>query len=273
VFSVVRLCHCLGVSPSGYYDWVNRPLSSRAQADAKLLPEIRRVFHRSRQTYGYPRVHAELNQCGIPCSRHQVARLMRHNGIVAKMKARSKSQPIMKQLYAGEGNRLLDRGPTEACNEVWVADFTHIKTRTSWFYLAVVMDRHSRRILGWAMSHERTAKLTGEALRMAIYRRGSAQGILFHSDRGIEYVAHEIRDILAEVGMQRSLSRKGNCYDNAHMESFFHSLKTEMVYYEDFRSMEEGMRKLKGYIGFYNHTRLHSSLGYRTPAQFEAEHG
>ena len=268
-----RMCICLGVSPSGFYDWIKRPLSTRAQADAKLLPEIRRVFRRSRQTYGYPRVHADLNQQGIRCSRHKVARLMRHNGIVAKMKAHCKSQPIMKQLYAGEGNRLLDRGPTQACDEVWVADFTYIRTRTSWLYLAVVMDRHSRRILGWAMSHERNAQLTSEALRMAIYRRGSTQGILFHSDRGIEYVAHEIRDILAEAGMHRSLSRKGNCYDNAHMESFFHSLKTEMVYFEDFRSLEEGMRKLKGYIGYYNHMRLHSSLGYLTPAQFEAAHG
>ena len=268
-----RLCACLGVSPSGYYDWLSRPLSARAKVDAQLLPEIRRVFRRSRQTYGYPRVHAALNQQGIDCSRHKVARLMRHNGIVAKMKAHCKSQPIMKRLYAGEGNRLLERGPTQACDEVWVADFTYIRTRTSWLYLAVVMDRHSRRILGWAMSHERNAQLTSEALRMAIYRRGSALGILFHSDRGIEYVAHEIRDILMEAGMLRSLSRKGNCYDNAHMESFFHSLKTEMVYFEDFRSLEEGMRKLKGYIGYYNHERLHSSLGYRSPAQYEAANG
>lgn len=267
------MCACLGVSTSGYYDWRKRPLSERAKADAELLPEIRRVFRRSSQTYGYPRVHAALNQEGIECSRHRVARLMRHNGIVAKMKARCKSRPPMKQLYTSATNRLLDREPTVACDEVWVADFTYLRTRTDWFYLAVVMDRHSRRILGWSVDRDRNAQLTSEALRMAIYRRGEVEGIIFHSDRGIEYVAHEIRDLLAEAGMVRSLSRKGNCYDNAHMESFFHSLKTEMVYFEDFRSVEEGMRKLKGYIGYYNLERLHSSLGYRSPAQFEALHG
>ena len=268
-----RLCDCLGVSPSGFYDWLDRPPSARAKADAALLPEIRRVFRRSRQTYGYPRVHADLNQQGITCSRHRVARLMRQHGLVAKMTAQCRSRPGMKRLYDTGQNLLLDRPAPNACDEVWIADFTYIRTRHRWFYLAVVMDRHSRRILGWAMNRSHCAQLTADALRMAIYRRGDTRGIIFHSDRGIEYVAHEISALLADAGMVRSLSRKGNCYDNAHMESFFHSLKTELVYFEDFRSMQQGIRELNSYIGYYNVQRLHSSLDYSTPVQFEAEHG
>ena len=234
-----------------------------------LLAEIVRIHRESDQTYGSPRIHAELREKGYRCGRHRVARLMRENGIEAKMTRRFIAHPGRHEFYEGTGNQLLNRGPATTVNEVWVGDLTYIKTNQSWIYLATVMDLYSRRIIGWSASKTRTSSLAKDAVQMAIAQRKPKPGILFHSDQGIEYAAHSFRALLDSHGIQRSMSRQGNCYDNAYAESFFHSLKTEMVYFKRFLSRAEAVAHIMDYISFYNTKRRHSSLGYQSPADYE----
>ena len=234
-----------------------------------MLAEIVRIHRESRRTYGSPRIHAELKDKGHRCGRHRVARLMRENGIEAKMTSRFIANPGRHEFYEGTGNQLLGRGPVSTLNEVWVGDFTYIKTQQSWIYLATVMDLYSRRIIGWSVSTRRTSNLTKDSVQMAIEQRRSKPGTLFHSDQGIEYAAHSFRALLDSYGIQRSMSRQGNCYDNAYAESFFHSLKTEMVYFRRFKSAAEAVAHIMDYISFYNTKRRHSSLGYQSPVDYE----
>lgn len=185
------------------------------------------------------------------------------------MKKRFIANPGRHEFYEGTGNQLLGRAPVSSVNEVWVGDFTYIRTSQSWIYLATVMDLYSRRIVGWSVSKKRTSSLTKDSVQMALEQRSPKPGTLFHSDQGIEYAAHSFRALLDSHGIQRSMSRQGNCYDNAYAESFFHSLKTEMVYFNSFKSVAEAVAHIMDYISFYNTKRRHSSLDYQSPVDYE----
>jgi len=232
-----------------------------------LLGVMEQVHRETDRAYGSPRMHQELVDRGHPCGRHRVARLMRTHGLVAQRKRRYRTNPSRGDLYARFENRLLQRDPAGRTNELWAGDYTYLRTPQGWLYLAVVLDLYSRRVIGWSVSRQRTANLTREALRMAIDQRKPAAGTLFHSDQGIEYAAHSFQSLLAAHRMQPSMSRRGNCYDNAHLESFFSSLKLEMG--QDFRTAADALQQIRDYIHFYNSTRKHSSLGFRSPSEYE----
>ena len=227
------------------------------------------MFEGSAYTYGSPRIHAALKADGESVGRHQIARLMRHHGLVAKMTLRRRRRAISRRVFYIEGARAGCCPVPAATNGVWVGDITQINTRKKPFYLAAVMDRFSRRILGCAMSEARDARLVCRALMQATVRRHGKSAKWFHSDQGVEYGSHGHRGILQAQQTSRSVSRRGNCYDNAHIESFFHSLKTEMVYFQAYDSMEAGMQSIRKYIHYYNTRRRHSALGYLSPIQFE----
>jgi putative transposase len=221
------LCRYMHVSSSGYYAWRSREVSARAQANLELVAAIHDIHRDTERSYGSPRMHLELVHRGYRCGRHRVARLMRMHGIVAERKRRYRRNSGRDELYARFDNRLAQRrahGP----NELWVGDYTYLRTPQGWLYLAVVLDLYARRVIGWAFSRQRTANLPREALRMAIDERKPRPGTLFHSDQGIEYAAQTFQSLLAAHGLEASMSRRGNCYDNAHMESFFASLKLEV---------------------------------------------
>lgn len=232
-----------------------------------MLGAIKQVHHETDRTYGSPRMHRELVDRGHSCGRHRVARLMRAHGLVAQRKRRYRANAAMAGLYSRFENRLLKHEPARRTNELWVGDYTYLRIPQGWLYLAVVLDLYSRRVVGWAVSRKRTANLTREALRMAIDQRKPAAGTLFHSDQGIEYAAHSFQSLLAEHRLEPSMSRRGNCYDNAHMESFFSSLKLEMGL--DFESAHDAVQQIRDYIYFYNTNRRHSRLGFRSPIEYE----
>jgi transposase InsO family protein len=254
------------VSRSGYYAWRGRKLSARTQANRELVTAIHEIHRDTARSYGSPRMHLELLHRGFRCGRHRVARLMRAHGIVAERKRRYRRNSGREELYARFDNRLAARrahGP----NQLWVGDYTYLRTPQGWLYLAVVLDLYARRVVGWAFSRQRTANLPREALRMAIDDRKPHPGTLFHSDQGIEYAAQTFQSLLAAHGLEASMSRRGNCYDNAHMESFFASLKLEVG--SKFRSAVDAITRIRAYIHFYNYQRRHSSLHYRSPVDHE----
>jgi putative transposase len=254
------------VSTSGYYAWRNREASARTQQNQELVTAIKRVHKGDTRCYGSPRVHLELIDQGYVCGRHRVARLMRANGIVAEREYRYRTNRSRDELYGRFENRLQRRAASRA-DELWVGDYTYLRTPQGWLYLAVVLDLYARRVIGWAFSRQRTANLPREALRMAIDERKPLPGTLFHSDQGIEYAAQTFQSLLAAHGLEPSMSRRGNCYDNAHIESFFASLKLEIG--GTFRSAANAIAKIRAYIQFYNHERRHSSLNYQSPVQYE----
>lgn len=264
------LCRKLGVSRSGYYAWRDREASRRRLADQRLLPVMHKIFKESRETYGYPRVHAALKAQGIVCGKHRVARLMRENGLKARMARRFKDHRHRDWLFVKTPNLLLDQPHATAPNQVWVGDVSYIRVRKKWSYIAIIMDHYTRKILGWSFSQSHDAALTREALLMAAQTSPPDPQTIFHSDQGSEYASKEYRAALESTGLRISMSRKGHCWDNAHMESFFGSLKTEMVYFQKFQQLDEAVAYISDYIHFYNCERLHSSLGYRTPTEFEA---
>lgn len=261
------MCRKLGISRSGYYAWLNRSESVREKENSTLTCEIRAIHEASRRTYGSPRVHAELRERGYPYNRKRIARLMRKNGIVAKMSKRFKPRNRDYGHYRRTSNLLLERGATSAKNQVWVGDITYIRVGKRWSYLAVVMDLHTRKIIGWAFSSRRTVDLVREALLMASRTSPPSSKTIFHSDQGIEYAANDFRELLESLKLVSSMSRKGSCWDNAYVESFFHTLKTEMVYFHSFKKLEQALAYIMDYITFYNTERLHSGLDYNTPNQ------
>jgi putative transposase len=272
-FSVEGMCRVLGVSRSGYYDWRRRDPSQRSQNDQRLLAVIKAIRNRKKdfRTYGSPRMHREVRKTGIACGRHQVARVMRENGIRAVQKRKFRPSTTDSNHKLPVAKNLLDRQFTVSRpNTVWAGDITYIRTRQGWLYLAVVLDLFSRTVVGWAVGRDLSRHLPIRALQMALGRRTPEPGALFHSDRGSQYASQDYQDLLAAGGLICSMSRKGECYDNAVAESFFHTLKVERVYQQDYPNHREATADLFEYIEiFYNRQRRHSHLGQVSPAVFE----
>ena len=267
------MCRALGVSRSGYYRWRQEPVSEREKENEKLAAAIRDIHERSRNTYGSPRVHAELKDRGYRIGRNRVARLMRKHRIRSKVKKRFKVTTHSKHGLPVAEN-LLKRGDVQLHrpNQVWVSDITYIRSREGWLYLCIIMDLYSRSIVGWSMEERLTKELVLKSLNMACMRREPQRGIIFHSDRGSQYASKDFRALLAGKGFRASMSGKGNCYDNVHAESFFHTMKVEEVYGDPYRSRQEARLSLFEYIEvFYNRFRKHSQLGYQSPYEFEQE--
>jgi putative transposase len=268
----VRLqCKVLDVSASGFYAWRKHQPSRRAVANQNLLQDIRRIHWDSRKLYGSPRVHAALRKEGQKISRRRVEKLMRDNDLRAITKRRVRVKTTDSNHNLPIAPNLLDRnfgalGP----NEKWLADITYIFTAEGWLYLAAILDLYTRKIVGWAMRDHMRVELTLAALMMAVQRQRPAPGLIHHTDRGSQFAAHDYQNALAAAGMTCSMSRRGNCWDNAPMESFFHTLKTELVHQRNYATREEARRDLFQYIeGYYNRQRIHSALNYLTPEQME----
>ncbi len=270
-YPLQAMCELLEVSTSGYADWKKCGGPTHWPSDEQLLALIRSVHAQYRQAYGSPRLTVELKSRGIPVSRDRVRRLMKANGIRARHKRRYKATTDSKHALPVAPNLLDRQFQTNAPDQVWTADLTYIPTREGWLYLAVVMDLYTRMIVGWTMDSRMTRELVMNALRMARFHRKPMPGLLHHSDRGSQYCSGDYRALLEEYGMIASMSRKGNCWDNAPTESFFNSLKNEHVFHEDYATREEATRDMFDYIErFYNRKRRHSALGYRSPAQHYA---
>ena len=270
-FKITVMCRVLGVSRSGYYAWCKRPTSARKMADQSLSEQIELIHQNSRQTYGSVRIQVELAENGITCGHNRVAGLMREIGLNAKQNRKFKiittdsnhNQPI--------APNLLDRDFTaRQPNQKWLTDITFIPTDEGWLYLAAVLDLYARRIVGWAMAETLERQLVLAALRMALETRQPLAGLLHHSDRGSQYASQDYRDVLTQYQIQASMSRKGNCYDNAPMESFFGTLKTELIHHRHYLTRMEAKTDIFEYIEvFYNRLRRHSALGYLCPVAFE----
>lgn len=270
-YPVRTMCAVLEVSPSGYYAWRGRPESARQVADRSLAADIRRIHADNRAVYGSPRVHAALRAEGRRIGVNRIARLMRRNGIQGRHKRRAPRTTDSNHSHSIAPN-LLDRQFTAAApNRVWLADIAYVPTAEGWLYLAVVLDLFARRVVGWAMSETMPQELTIDALRMAIAHRRPGPGLLHHSDRGTQYAAHAYRRLLEENGMCCSMSRKGNCWDNAPMESFFGSMKTELDIDDvAFDTRRQARVAIFSFLEtFYNRCRLHSAIGYRSPDEWE----
>lgn len=272
-FPVQQLCALLAVARSGYYAWLRRKPGRRARDNQQLLQRIKAIHAQSRQSYGSPRVTRQLRKENQPCGRHRVARLMRQEGIAGLRKAAFRprttdsrhDQPIAP-------NRLKTAGPPTRPDQVWVTDITYVATRQGWIYLAVVMDLCSRKVVGWAAAPHLKSSLVKAALSRALAVRRPAPGLLHHSDRGVQYTSSQYRSFLQSWLILSSMSAQGYCYDNAAMESFFSTLKTELIHRHSWHSLEHLNLALFDYIeSFYNRHRLHSSLNYESPVDFEAK--
>ncbi len=269
-FRIGTMCEVLGVSRSGYYAWRRRPRSLRDEINAKLTETIRRIHEESRRIYGSPRVYAALRRRGIACGRHRVARLMRDEGIRSKTKRRFRSIATKREEMPAAPNRLERCFTAARPNRVWASDITIVKTAEGWLHLAIVLDLYSRKIVGWGTSPAVTQTLALQALQRAFAARKPRPGLVHHSDRGGQYLSAAYQDLLDAHGAICSMSRPGSCLDNAVAESFFHTLKTELVYHQPYRTREEARLAIFEYIeSFYNPTRLHSTLDYRSPEEYE----
>lgn len=254
---------------SGYYAWRQRKRSQRVRQDERLLKRILAIFEASEGTYGSPRIHAALQQAGVRVGRKRVARLMREVALKARSARIYRRMPGTRRFFSEIPNRVLEV-KTTARDQVWVGDVTYLKSAGSWRYLAVVLDRHSRRVLGWSLGPRRVLKLTMDAFNNAQRRRPVRAGLIFHSDRGVEYSAYAFRARLAALGITQSMKRPRELCDNAFIESFFHSMKADTIHarrFEDDRSLRRVVRR---YVRRYNATRLHSSLGFRSPINYES---
>lgn len=269
-YQIDSLCHALRVSRGGYYAWLRGRSHKRELADGLLLADIRRIYGDSNRNYGSPRVYRGLRTAGVKCGKRRVERLMQVNGLRAKQKRKFKVTTDSKHNLPVAPNVLAGRFTWEGPNQAWVGDITYIPTDEGWLYLAVLLDLCSRRVVGWSMGKTMTRHLTLRALHMAVQKRHPPQGLLHHTDRGSQYASKDYRDALKAYGMTSSMSAKGRCYDNAVAESFFHSLKVELVHGQRFASREQAQSAIFKYMEvFYNTKRLHSTLDYMTPAAYE----
>jgi putative transposase len=273
--SILSLCEALEASTSGYYDWHERRLcpGPRALENQALAKEIKQLHKASRETYGSPRIVMALRKQGTRHGRARVGRLMQQEGLCGRQKGRYRVQTTDSNHDQPIAPNLLAQSPkATAPNQIWVADITYIQTRDGWLYLAAILDLYSRRIVGWAMSPRIDTALVLNALAMALLHRDPPANLLFHSDRGVQYASGDYRRALAQNRLVASMSRKGNCYDNATMESFWSTLKFELVYRRDFTSQNQARSEIFNYIeAFYNRQRSHSALGYLSPVDFELQ--
>ena len=269
-FPIRLLCEVLGVSRSGYYEWRNRSPSRRCRQDATLTEKIREIHGRSRQTYGSPRVHAELRATGTRCSRKRVERLMREAGLRGCMRGRRKGTTRRAKGMAPAEDLVKRNFRATQADRVWVADITYLPTWEGYLYLAFILDVHSRRIVGWAMEDHLRTELVVDALGMAVWRRKPSAGLIHHSDQGVQYTALSFSEKLKEVGITASMGRTGSALDNAMAESFVSTLKVELVSRMEFPTRQAAKTAIFEYLEtFYNTRRLHTALGYRSPANFE----
>jgi transposase InsO family protein len=262
------MCTLYGVSRVGYYAWRRRGESARREQDRHLLSTIQTLFDSSRRTYGSPRIHQALRAAGTRVSRRRVARLMREAGLRARAARLYRRIPGLHGFFTSIPNHQLDRLATGP-DQVWVGDITYLKVGDAWRYLAVVLDRYSRRVIGWSLGPTKDARLTLAAFNRAVGHRRPRPGVIFHSDRGVEYAAYAFRDRLARLGFVQSMNRPREITDNAHMESFFHSMKSDAVHGIRFAQEPELRTLLRSYIPYYNRVRLHSGIGYSSPIAYE----
>jgi putative transposase len=273
-FSLSRMCAVLKVSRNGYYDWRDRPESKRSKEDRAVLRQIRAVHDRSRQAYGALKTWRELKAEGFKWGRHRVARLRREAGIEARRKRRFRITTQSRAGVVAAKNRLKQRFEAKTVNQVWVGDITFVPTAAGWLYLAVLVDLYSRRVVGWAMSERIDQQLVLDALNMALLQRRVKPGLIHHTDQGRQYSSTAYQTVLERHGMIASMSRRGNCYDNAVAESFFSSLKNELVHHNSFQTRDEARTAIFEYIEvFYNRQRRHQSLDYVSPVDYERQAG
>ena len=266
--SITRCCRLFGVTRAGYYAWRRRPLSAHTQQDRVLLVEIRRLFAAHDGRYGAPRVHRALVHEGFTASRRRVARLMRAAALQGKAVRGYRSRRGVHRFYEQHPNRVR-RSRAPSPNQIWVGDITYLAVGDQWRYLTVVMDQCSRRVLAWTLTRRRDATITRHVLNAAVMRRQPPPGLIFHSDRGSEYLAARYRNRLVQLGILQS-ANTGGPGDNAHMESVFHSLKAETTRGKRFSTDQALRRVLKRYVWYYNHERMHSALGFQSPVHYEA---
>jgi putative transposase len=269
-FPVSLMCKVFGVSKGGYYGWRKRDNSAKDAKELKLLRAIEDVHRSSRKNYGSPRVYQQLKGMGHEVGKTKVERTMKKHGIRAKTKRKFRVTTDSKHKLPVAPN-LLDRNfSPEQPNQTWAGDITYVWTREGWLFLAVIVDLFSRQVVGWSLDKTMTTDLVSSALGQAYFRRKPGTGLVFHSDRGSQYCSKEYREQLKQYRMLQSQSRKANCWDNACVESFFHTLKTELIYHEDFETRDQARRAIFEWVeAFYNRQRIHSTLGYKSPVDFE----
>jgi transposase InsO family protein len=271
-YSVVLLCRVLGVAKSAFYAWQRQTVSARAQADGQLTDDIKQIYDGSRCTYGAPRVHAELRNRGKRVGRKRVARLMRTAGLVGRTPRRFRRTTIPEP--SAQVQDLVQRqfDPTEP-NQLWLSDITYIRTWEGWLYLAVILDAYSRKVVGWALADHMRTELVTAALQMALISRQPAPGLVCHSDRGSQYTSATYRDLLNQHGLRHSIGRPGTCWDNAVAESFFATLKNELIYMDVWPTRQSARSAIFTFIeGWYNRVRLHSTLTYSSPQRYEEDY-
>ena len=267
------MCGVLQVSRSGYYAWRRRPTSRRAQANQRLVARMRQLHAQTKERYGAEKLWHALTAMGVACGRHRVARLRRAHGLIARRIRRFRVVVEWHQFAPPAPNRLQQCFVAPAANRIWAGDLTAIATRAGWLYLAVLLDLYSRRVIGWAMSATPDKHVAVAALQMAVDQRQPPPGVIHHTDQGALYTSGAYQQLLTQQGLVASMSRKGNCYDNAVVESFFSTLKNELVHDRDYHTREEARAEVFAFIEvFYNRQRLHQSLGYVSPVQFETHH-
>jgi len=260
------------VSRSGYYRWKKREPSTREKERVKLIPRVRSIHQQTKATYGSRRMSRELKDLGFPCGKHKAGTLMKLAGVAAKQKKRFKATTDSKHAFPVAPNLLNRKFSVTTPNCVWVGDITYIWTSEGWLYLAVVIDLHSRRVVGWSMNKRISRQLVMDAFIMALWRRKPPRGLIFHSDRGSQYCSHDFQKLLKKHGTLPSMSRKGDCWDNAVAESFFGTLKMELIFGAIYSSRADARQDIVDYIEmFYNSRRRHSFLGYMSPMDFEKQ--
>ena len=275
IWAVDYMCGALGVSRGGFYAWLTRPRSERSLKDEELAAKVRASFLSSDRTYGARRVWRDLIADGASCGPHRIERLMRSQALRSRPRRRRLPPDLGERQVSAIATNVLDRSfEAAAPNRKWIADFTYIWTAEGWLYVAAVIDLFSRRVVGWSMSTTMTAQLVADALVMAIWRRGKPDALLHHSDRGSQYASDQFQRLMADHGVICSMSRSGNVWDNAAMESFFSSLKTERTARKVYRTRDEAKADVFDYIErFYNPKRRHSTIGYLSPMEFEQRAG